>query len=112
MAQAVQKFEVVQMKDEVTITNDGTSVEACDRSKVELQVKANAMKLDKFLAENPEFAEKHHGKFIIFNDNVRIITENLESAMRFGNRAFGEATGFVVRRIGVEQEILSGLVTL
>lgn len=98
--------------NEVTITNDGTSINASDRSKMESQVKANAAKLDKFLAENPLFVEKNRGKFIIFNDNVRLIAKDLSNAMKFGNSTFGETTGFVVRQIGVEREVLSGLVTL
>ena len=80
---------------------------AVDRDKVTKQVKVNAMKLDRFLEENPLFVKKNKGKFVIFNDNVTLLAKDLKNAMRFGNESFGETTGFVVRQIGTDEPVLS-----
>jgi len=87
-------------------------METKDRKKVESQVRDNAGKLDKFLAEHPVFVEKNKGKFIIYNDDVQLIAKDLTNAMRFGNETFGETTGFVVRQIGTDTVVLSGLVKI
>jgi hypothetical protein len=74
-------------------------------SKVETLVKANASKLDKKISALKEYS----GQYISFDGKDHEFFNTFGDAVKYGDKTFGESSGFVVRKIGTTP-ILSNLV--
>lgn len=64
---------------------------------IEKKVKTNAGKLDKVI---DGFKADQTGNYIVFDGLNHFFSESFPKAIQMGEKAFGENSGFVVRKIG------------
>jgi hypothetical protein len=65
-------------------------------SKLEQKVRENAVLLDEKMEV---LAKSHFGQYVVFNGVKAEYSSDLGSALKKGDKIFGESTGFVVRKI-------------
>lgn len=85
------------------------AVKKTSMSKLEKEVKANSLLLEKTL---PQMVKKHKNQYVAFYKGEQYFSANLTESLKLGMEKFGENSGFVVRKVSTEPMIFSSLVVL